>query len=632
MAKGESERLSSEANVPALDRREQRELALLRCFMVTSHDAIVLFDSDGVVQRLNPIAQRLYGRPGAAAEGYSVDQLFTLDSAQKLRARIRELADGHTADITLTHMRSDGATFSLPSSLCSLQGSLALVVAHVDRDDTVVCSWQLRCAERVGRTGSWDWRIDTNHVTWSDELRRIYGVDQDFIPSFEHYAELVHPDDRERVVARIKRAAETRGAFEHDERIVRADGDVRVLRTFGTYLVDSLGGRAMVGTCRDVTDERVREERLRLSEDVFRNVFDNAGSGIVIANGERKILNANPAILAFVGATAAEVVNTSIENWIWEEDRSEARLALDRLLASVSTVERLEIRARHRDGTPRWADVTLSVHAAHGKPSRLIVQLRDASRLALREDLLRREAFVLEDRVEQRTRELAVANAELEAFTYSVSHDLRAPLRSMSGFAQALVEDCGSELGPEPREYLSRIRHAAQHMGQLIDDLLMLSRVTRAEMRRSRVELSDLAKGTMERLRATHPNRIVDVSIEPDLVVEGDPALLRVLLENLLGNAWKFTSTRLHGHIAFGASMTPNGAVFFVRDDGVGFDMAFVQRLFTAFRRLHSDAEFEGTGIGLATVRRIVQRHGGDVWAEGEVDRGATIRFTIPTP
>ncbi|HLL57429.1 MAG TPA: CHASE domain-containing protein [Rubrobacteraceae bacterium] len=234
-------------------------------------------------------------------------------------------------------------------------------------------------------------------------------------------------------------------------------------------------------------------------------------------------------------------------------------------------------------------------------------------------------------------RELEVTNRELEAFSYSVSHDLRAPLRSIDGFSQILLEDYADELDEEGKDYLGRVRAASQRMGRLIDDLLGLSRVTRGTMRRERVSLSALAEEVARELEEANPERRIQFSAQGGLEVWGDPRLLRVALENLIGNAWKFTEKQPEARVEFGhsekLSYTSRVPVYYVRDNGAGFDMAYAGKLFGAFQRLHDANDFEGTGIGLATVQRVVRRHGGHIWAEGEVGRGATFYFTIrPSP
>jgi len=222
-----------------------------------------------------------------------------------------------------------------------------------------------------------------------------------------------------------------------------------------------------------------------------------------------------------------------------------------------------------------------------------------------------------------------LANRELESFSYSVSHDLRAPLRTIDGFSQILIEDYATGLDEQGRQYLSHVRVAAQRMAQLIDDLLGLARVTRAEIRRANVDLSALARRTVETLRAASPGRTVHFECSDGVRAQCDARLVAVLLENLLGNAWKFTSKRDDARVEFGKIEHQGRPAYFVRDNGAGFDMNYAGKLFGAFQRLHSEGEFEGTGIGLATVQRVVLRHSGRIWAEGAVGAGATFYFTL---
>jgi len=286
------------------------------------------------------------------------------------------------------------------------------------------------------------------------------------------------------------------------------------------------------------------------------------------------------------------------------------------------------VRARLLDQAYASALVTVGLTAV------LVWVVVKAARSVDARDAVRREREReierLNVQLERRAVELAAANRELEAFSYSVSHDLRSPLRSIDGFGQALVEDCAAALPSEGHAHVRRMRAATQRMGQLIDDLLQLSRVTRTELRRERVDLSAIAREIAAELARSAPARRVTFEIEEGLVAEGDPSLLRVLLENLLGNAWKFTSKHPAARIGFGRTERGGRPAFFVRDDGAGFDMAYAKKLFGAFQRLHGVAEFAGTGIGLATVHRIARRHGGEILAEGAVEQGATFTFTLP--
>jgi light-regulated signal transduction histidine kinase (bacteriophytochrome) len=231
--------------------------------------------------------------------------------------------------------------------------------------------------------------------------------------------------------------------------------------------------------------------------------------------------------------------------------------------------------------------------------------------------------------LQKRNAELSTINQELESFAYSVSHDLRAPLRSIDGFSQAILEDYYEQIDATGQDYLRRIRSATQRMGQLIDDLLSLSRVTRSDLKQELVDLSAIALAITSDLRQSAPDRDVQFVIQEGLRVSGDSHLLRVVLVNLLENAWKFTSRKPQARIEFGVVNDTGKKIYFIKDDGAGFDMAYSHKLFGAFQRLHSMADFPGNGIGLATIQRVIHRHGGRVWAEGAVGQGATFYFTL---
>ena len=256
-----------------------------------------------------------------------------------------------------------------------------------------------------------------------------------------------------------------------------------------------------------------------------------------------------------------------------------------------------------------------------------VVRVLDDSRA--RAERIGAELEETNQELEETNQELAATNRELETFSYSVSHDLRAPLRSIDGFSDILLEDYSDELDDEGRDYLGRVQAGARRMGELIDALLSLSRLTRDEMRSETVDLSAMAGEISDNLRRAQPEREVEVLITPGLVSNGDARLLKVALENLLGNAWKFTSKKAHAKIEFGAVRHDGTLAYYVRDNGAGFDQAYAGKLFGPFQRLHGADEFEGTGVGLATVQRVLHRHGGRIWAEGEVGRGATVYFTL---
>jgi signal transduction histidine kinase len=257
-------------------------------------------------------------------------------------------------------------------------------------------------------------------------------------------------------------------------------------------------------------------------------------------------------------------------------------------------------------------------------------QARVLNRADVKRTEAEREVEALNSKLRRDAIEIEATNRELEAFSYSVSHDLRAPLRSITGFSQALLEDHAGGLDEQGRDYLDRVVRAGQRMAELIEDIMVLSRISRKDMQREPVDLSVAALDVAHGLSESQPQRNVEVDVEPGLVADGDPKLLRILMENLLANAWKFTALQAHPRIEVGALPSKNGErVFYVQDNGAGFDMEHAGRLFTPFQRLHSEAQFPGNGVGLATVQRVVRRHGGRVWAQGKVSQGATFFFTV---
>ncbi len=360
------------------------------------------------------------------------------------------------------------------------------------------------------------------------------------------------------------------------------------------------------------------------------------------------ILAANHAARALVGRSRAELVGKPIQSLsTTPADRLRAYLA-----NCLSTSQRVfgaidfhrngeQTRTRCEGARLPTDDPAAPAHiflrcipreseSRFGVLSRKIQQLnREIAERRQAEALIQKLNAELEERVEHRTRELQHANRELESFAYSVSHDLRAPLRSIAGFSQALEEDYAVHLDDGARDYLERIQQAAQRMGKLIDDLLKLSRIGRAELERREVDLSALADAIAKRLHETDgADRRVEVVIQSGLQANGDPRLLEIALENLFSNAWKFSRREPAARIEFGV-LPDRPGLFFVRDNGVGFDMNYADKLFGTFQRLHHMSEFEGTGIGLATVKRILQRHGGNIYAESSPGEGATFYFTL---
>ena len=409
-----------------------------------------------------------------------------------------------------------------------------------------------------------------------------------------------------------------------------------------------------ISTAKQQEEEhRRREEALSQSTRLKQAILDSANYTIISTDPQGLILTFNAAAQRWLGYSAEEVVGKVTPAIIHDLDQIVQRAEiLSRELGTRIEPGFEVFVAKARQGIAdetEWTyirkdgsrfPVLLSITALYDEQGELTGFLGIGSDITqekrLEEERKQAEEEIrtlnaeLEDRVAKRTMQLEAANKELEAFSYSVSHDLRSPLRSIDGFSQVLLEDYREQLDDEGKDYLQRIRAAAQRMAQLIDDLLNLSRVTRSDMHRERVNLSALAETITIELQQGQPDQAVECVIAPGLIADGDTHLLRIVLENLFSNAWKFTSRHPQAHIEFGSIRQPDGRLaYFVRDDGAGFDMAYADKLFGAFQRLHGMTEFPGTGIGLATVQRIIQRHGGRIWAEAAPEKGATFYFTL---
>ncbi len=390
---------------------------------------------------------------------------------------------------------------------------------------------------------------------------------------------------------------------------------------FSADVIEIGGEPCMISISTDITERKRMEESLANEAVRRRILIEQSSDGIHIVDQNGALYEANHRFTEMLGYTSEEIKKLHVWDWVPDIPREKI---LEGLRQISEKGDRFEVKHRRKDGS--IFDVEISNNGAMFAGQKLIFSVcRDITERKQAEDKLRQTMMELKLSSVQ----LKATNKELESFSYSVSHDLRSPLRSIDGFSQALLEDYAPKLDETARDYLNRMRNASQKMGDLIDGLLKLSRLTRGEMKRETIDLSMLAQEISERLLETNPERKTEFIISPGLRATGDPQMLRVLMENLLGNAWKFTQKVPEARIEFGSAISNGKQTFFIKDNGAGFDMAYADKLFGAFQRLHDTRDFPGTGIGLATVQRIINRHSGNIWAEGTVGQGAVFYFTL---
>lgn len=439
------------------------------------------------------------------------------------------------------------------------------------------------------------------------------------------FTNLMHPDDLPRIYGYYQKinASQDGDIFELEYRMRHINGEYRWL-----YSRDSIFSRdeqghpkQTIGTAQDISARKQSESALRNLSDRLTLAVKSAAIGIWDWDVIQNVLQWDDRMYELYGIKPEQFAN-AYDAWastLHPDDRINTENAIQQALRGEKEYDP-EFRVVLPDGNSRFIKAySLVQRNAQGEPLRMVGINFDIS------DRRRTEALI-----QQTTAQLEASNRELEAFAYSVSHDLRAPLRAIDGFSNALMEDYGDKFDEDGRDYFERIRRNIQRMGLLIDDLLRLSRVSRSEMQYSQVNLSSLVEEQIHELQESDPQRQVEAIIAPEIIVSADITLMRVIINNLIQNAWKFTSNHATARIEFGLIKQDEQSVYFVRDDGAGFDMNYTKMLFGVFQRLHNANEFHGTGIGLATVQRVIHRHGGKVWAEGEVEKGATFYFTLP--
>ncbi len=586
--------------------------------------------SDGVFIEVNESYTRTFGYTREELVGHNADDLnlwANPEQRESMLRKIRERVIMNNEEIQTRTKAGEIRTQLISSEYVSIGGEPCLLVVSTDISERKSMEESLaneairrRILIEQSRDGIVILDQDGTVFEANRRFAEMLGYSSEEILKLNVWDwEFLYPP--EQVKEMLRTVGEAGDHFKTTHR--RKDGttlDVEISTNGAMFS----GQKLIFCVCRDISERNRMEKALRESEEKFSKAFYNIPEAISISRlSDGTFVEVNDTYTRVTGYTRDKAIGRSSEElklWVNADQRNE----VIRRIQAGGRVENEEFQLVVKSGEKRTILLSADIININGEPCLLIIGNDISERKRAEEKL--KEALA---NLERSSGQLAATNKELEAFSYSVSHDLRSPLRSIDGFSQALIEDYKDTLDEKGQDYLQRLRSASQKMGELIDGILKLSRLTRSEIHHEPIDLSALAREIAGRLQEAQPERRAEFVIHNDLTATGDPQLMRVLLENLLGNAWKFTGKKPTAKIEFGVENQNGRQSYFIRDNGAGFDMTYVDKLFGAFQRLHEVTEFPGTGIGLATVKRIIHRHGGTIWAEGQPGEGATFHFTI---
>ncbi len=673
-----------------ITRRKQAEeqLARMATMIAFSNDAIISETLDGTITSWNAGAEDIFGYSAQEIIGQSIRLVIPPDKQGEEGMLLQKIAAGETVhNYDTIRLNKEGHEVFVAVSLSPLKDEQGTIIgaSKISRNVTERKREEvqlrrseaaLKQAQSVAHVGSWAWHIQSNHLEWSDEMYRIFGIQKTSFTGdlSEVIGHAIHPDDRAAVERANEAVIQDKRPSPLEYRVVWPDGTVRVVWAEpGEMMLDTVGNPAVLtGIVQDITERKQAEavlhrytERLAAINRLDRIISSSIDIGQVYDNFVEEMQSLLP-----LDRTAIVRLSETGDQWQVTRQWTQHQPAIlpgawRPVLGSVIewlVTNRIPFSEPEIGEHGNWPETAILQH--EGIRSRLLLPLilqervvgvltvasrqpaafseedqsilmtiADQLSIAIQNsDLYERvqhHATELEQRVIERTAQLEASNKELEAFSYSVSHDLRAPLRAMDGFSRILLEEYVPSIPSEAQRYLHLVRDNAQQMGRLIDDLLTFSRLSRQPLNKQPVDFGLLARKVFDDLYALEMERVVEITIGALPSCEADPALLKQVFANLLGNALKFTQTREVARIEVDYHQTDGEKVYYVRDNGVGFDMQYAHKLFGVFQRLHRAEDYAGTGVGLATVQRILHRHGGRIWAEAKVDQGATFYFTL---
>ncbi|MCA1731038.1 MAG: PAS domain S-box protein, partial [Actinobacteria bacterium] len=636
------------------ERKQAEEVrSRLAALVESSDDAIIGKTLEGIITSWNGGAQKLYGYSADEVVGQPISILVPPDLPDEIPMILERLKQGEGIDLYETvRVTKSRRRVDVSLTISPIKDSEGHIIgaSAIARDITEnkLAEQALRESEERFRATFEQAAVGVSHVALDGSWIRVNQKFCDIVgyPREElldlTFQNITHPDDLDRDVGYLRRMLDGEtDTYSTEKRYVRKDGSL-LWSNLTTSLVRDPSGAPeyFISVTEDITERKLVEEELTLSEERFRNIVEQSPLSVQILSPDGSTLRVNRAWEKLWGVTFEEF-NSIGYNILEDQQLVERGIMpyIKRGFAGEPTLippiiydpnETSPDMTAHED-SQRWVRAFIyPVKDGAGNIREITLIHEDITERKRAEEEISRLNEELEQRVRQRTAQLEEVNRELESFSYSVSHDLRAPLRHIGGFAQLLQERVASTLDQTSQRYLNTIVGSADRARELIDDLLALSRLGRTEMRHTMVDMDHLVREMLNDLEFETNGRDIVWEIGELSEVCGDPSMLRLVMQNLLSNALKYTRTRQRAVIEVGSTEGEEEAVFFVRDNGVGFDEAYTDKLFGVFQRLHNPEEFEGTGIGLATVQRIVQRHEGRTWAEGSEGSGATFYFSLP--
>ncbi|MFI5180383.1 MAG: PAS domain S-box protein [Thermoanaerobaculia bacterium] len=600
-----------------------------RSLIEASLDPLVTISPDGKITDVNVATETATGRKREELVDTDFSDYFT--QPDKARDGYRKvLADGTVRDYPLTIRNASGGSMDVLYNATVYRNEAGEVqgVFAAARDVT-----ERKAAEQAKEQYLRFFRLSLDPMAIADPFGCFTAVSPAFLRLTGYsesellskpFLDFVVPEDRERTASEMKLQVSTRPSLNFENRYLCKGG--RVVLLSWTAFFDKNDG-VTYATARDITERKRAEAERHAASQYARSLIEASLDPLVTISPDGKITDVNAATETVTGRKREELVGTDFSDYFTEPDK--AHDGYRKVLAD-GTVRDYPLTIRNASGgtTDVLYNATVYQNEA-GAVVGVFAAARDITEKKRTEDEIRRLNEDLERRVRERTAELESANRELEAFSYSVSHDLRAPLRAIDGFSRIVTEDFGPQLPPEAQGHLARVRQNARQMGLLVDDLLRFSRLSRQAVQRQAVQPAELVKAVLQELGPEMAGRRIEIEVGALPPCKGDSALLKQVWTNLLSNAIKFTRRRDVARIEVGALPGDGRPAYFIRDNGVGFDTRYVGKLFGVFQRLHSAEEYEGTGVGLAIVQRIVHRHGGKVWAEAALDKGAAFYFTL---